>query len=1107
MNGVRDARDLKEKIGGILAQLCDFLNKNPLKKRGWGIRIIRDNRFMVQIEMRHLNRNKAVEVDILPTFDAAVNNGNSLRKLYRSMALYDYDTQQFCSAALATLQRDFIKTKPTKLKSLIRLVKHWCKMYLPWEYGQPRVPNSYLLELLTISVWENAGSQHSFPTALLFKDVMEALYNHRQLNVKWNTYYSLSGNLSGGKPCIMDPANPYNNVYDVVGDWKRVKRVARETLKKPLLRDYSRSVLDTDNSRSPNCCILFILLLLICLFLFYSILSPGDAELLIVQTAVQVARTHTTVLVCNDTDLLVLLIYHGQMNVATGNICVQPESLPPTYAAACFHSLSVYHQVQHWKGTNLPPQEWGWEMIMKGGNAPTCLLPMHCHCWKSYATLGKLQTDKEQVKEVMIIYHRDKYTTKDAFQRENCGIFFDSYQAEVSLEALAYKSSPYDDFRELRPAYLDKFIAEQLQPDEEFHSLFYNALDKLCRYLHQYMRPPTVKRLLKGGSMGKGTALKGRSDLDCILVMNGVRDARDLNEKISEILNQLRRLLSTDPLIDQGWRIMITRVNDFMVTIKMKHYRWSESVEVDILPTFDADVYRKDSRDQLYNSMALYDRYTEALCSAALAELQRDFIKQRPAKLKNLIRLVKHWCKTYLPLEYDGQPRVPNSYLLELLTISDPQCRDLTRRRIKGKWPCIMDPANPYANVYEVVRDWKRVERVARETLRKPLLRNYRSSVLDTRDEDEEEVYEESSSASYCFDFRNAKIAPKRKSHFLNKLISAELQTNKEFRDLISNATNDLCHHIQHNCDYSANRMIKGGSLGKGTALKGTSDLDCVLVLNEMKNVEDLIHDIDEVKGDLKSCLDTLPARSAHQHGWKITFERMTPFSVQFTMTKISSPSGVVEVDLLPTFNIPESDLNEIYREMRLKNANTRRYYSAALTELQRDFVKELPARIKDLIRLVKYWCKRFVKQGNIAHAPSSYLLELITIHAWEKVDKPTTINMAIAFKAVMEELNNYQNLNAVWHRYYQENQEMSDHKLPRVIDPANPYNNLCDGVDWMEVARIAEETMRKPLFQDIPITSHWCRGPPPRPSRRRRLRQMTALCYASDDEFNDFRF
>ena len=29
---------------------------------------------------------------------------------------------------------------------------------------------------------------------------------------------------------------------------------------------------------------------------------------------------------------------------------VSPESLPPTSAAASFHSLRVYHQVQVWRG-------------------------------------------------------------------------------------------------------------------------------------------------------------------------------------------------------------------------------------------------------------------------------------------------------------------------------------------------------------------------------------------------------------------------------------------------------------------------------------------------------------------------------------------------------------------------------------------------------------------------------------------------------------------------------------------------------------------------------------------------------------------------------------
>jgi hypothetical protein len=49
---------------------------------------------------------------------------------------------------------------------------------------------------------------------------------------------------------------------------------------------------------------------------------------------------------------------------------VKPESLPPTSDANSFHSLRVYHQVQHWLGIELNPIEWGWE-LSQGKLIPT----------------------------------------------------------------------------------------------------------------------------------------------------------------------------------------------------------------------------------------------------------------------------------------------------------------------------------------------------------------------------------------------------------------------------------------------------------------------------------------------------------------------------------------------------------------------------------------------------------------------------------------------------------------------------------------------------------------------------------------------------------------
>jgi hypothetical protein len=48
------------------------------------------------------------------------------------------------------------------------------------------------------------------------------------------------------------------------------------------------------------------------------------------------------------------------MKANTGSTCVQVQCLPPTEAAARFHSFRVYLQVQTWIGNELNPVEWGW---------------------------------------------------------------------------------------------------------------------------------------------------------------------------------------------------------------------------------------------------------------------------------------------------------------------------------------------------------------------------------------------------------------------------------------------------------------------------------------------------------------------------------------------------------------------------------------------------------------------------------------------------------------------------------------------------------------------------------------------------------------------------
>lgn len=64
-----------------------------------------------------------------------------------------------------------------------------------------------------------------------------------------------------------------------------------------------------------------------------------------------------------DKDLNQLRLRKFQELVRTSKKSVQPKNLPPTSAAAKFHSLRVYYQVQTWQSEGLDAESWGWKVV------------------------------------------------------------------------------------------------------------------------------------------------------------------------------------------------------------------------------------------------------------------------------------------------------------------------------------------------------------------------------------------------------------------------------------------------------------------------------------------------------------------------------------------------------------------------------------------------------------------------------------------------------------------------------------------------------------------------------------------------------------------------
>ncbi|XP_072456339.1 2'-5'-oligoadenylate synthase-like protein 2 [Notamacropus eugenii] len=182
---------------------------------------------------------KPIHLDVLPVFNALGEENPPLRqenypalnprltvqqevyeKLLKSGRRHGEFTPSF-----SELQRSFVKHRPTKLKSLLRLVKYWYREYVKNKYPGKRCPPKYALELLTIYAWET-GTQKAedFSLAKGFVTVMKLLMYYRRICICWTDYYNFENHVVGHfvkrqlttgrkkRPVILDPADPTNKV-------------------------------------------------------------------------------------------------------------------------------------------------------------------------------------------------------------------------------------------------------------------------------------------------------------------------------------------------------------------------------------------------------------------------------------------------------------------------------------------------------------------------------------------------------------------------------------------------------------------------------------------------------------------------------------------------------------------------------------------------------------------------------------------------------------------------------------------------------------------------------------------------------------------------------
>ncbi|XP_004410437.1 PREDICTED: 2'-5'-oligoadenylate synthase 1 [Odobenus rosmarus divergens] len=326
-------------------------------------------------------------------------------------------------------------------------------------------------------------------------------------------------------------------------------------------------------------------------------------------------------------------------------------------------------------------------------------------------------------------------------------------------------------------------------------------------------------------------------------------------------------------------------------------------------------------------------------------------------------------------------------------------------------------------------------------------------------------------------------------ARFLDKFIENYLLPDTHFRRQIKEAVHIISTFLKERCFQGAahpvrvSKVVKGGSSGKGTSLRGRSDADLVVFLSNLRSFEEQLHKRGQFIWEIKRQLEACQIEETFEVQFELgSLQPEKPRALSFLLQNRSLGEGV-EFDVLPAFDVLGQWTNngrpnsQVYLKLiqECQDLGKEGEFSTCFTELQRDFLRQRPTKVKSLIRLVKHWyqkCKN--KLGK--PLPQQYALELLTVYAWEKGSKQTEFSTAQGFQTVLKLVLNYQQLCIYWTKYYDFENPIIGRYLERqlaksrpvILDPADPTGNVAAGDlhGWWRLADEARAWLSYPCFK-----------------------------------------
>ncbi|XP_012505618.1 PREDICTED: 2'-5'-oligoadenylate synthase-like protein isoform X1 [Propithecus coquereli] len=275
-------------------------------------------------------------------------------------------------------------------------------------------------------------------------------------------------------------------------------------------------------------------------------------------------------------------------------------------------------------------------------------------------------------------------------------------------------------------------------------------------------------------------------------------------------------------------------------------------------------------------------------------------------------------------------------------------------------------------------------------------------------------------------------------------------------------------------------KVVKVGSFGNGTVLRSTREVELVVFLGCFRSFQEEAkyhRDVLRLLWKKVWCSQDLLALGLKDP----RVAQGVPDALVFTI-RTQRTREPITVTILPAYralgpSVPNSQLPpEVYVSL-IEACGDPGNFFPSFSELQKNFVKYRPTKLKSLLRLIKHWYQEYVKaRCPRANLPPAYALELLTIYAWETgAQRDERFMLAEGLATVMELLQEYEFLCIYWTTYYTpQNPVIKDFlrkqlqkERPIILDPADPTHNVAEGYRWDIVAQRAAQCLKQDCCYD----------------------------------------